>query len=153
MYSRLEADATRTPLLLQEVRDLAVRSLAELGEQAVATKRPGSARSVLTADGAGLEGALRQFQNRWKHTFSTSPGPRYLGFVVGGATPAAIAGDWLTSVFDQNAMSEIGSGAAAFERETLDWIRQLLSLPASQSGAFVSGATMSNDVGLAIARE
>ncbi|OJF13867.1 pyridoxal phosphate-dependent decarboxylase family protein, partial [Couchioplanes caeruleus] len=82
-----------------------------------------------------------------------SAGPRYLGFVTGGATPAGLAGDWLTGVFDQNAGPEIGSSAGDLERETLGWLRELFGLPDGHGGAFVSGATMSNMVGLAIGRE
>jgi glutamate/tyrosine decarboxylase-like PLP-dependent enzyme len=81
-----------------------------------------------------------------------SAGPRFLGFVTGGATPASIAGDWLTSAFDQN-LSDGETAAADLERETLGWLREMLGLSDAHTGTFVTGATMSNLVGLAIGRE
>ncbi|GAA4897091.1 glutamate/tyrosine decarboxylase-like PLP-dependent enzyme [Stackebrandtia albiflava] len=103
--------------------------------------------------GYGLAGALDAFARRWAPGFSASAGPRYLGFVTGGATPAAVAGDWLTSVCDQNAAGDGRSSANALERHTTAWLAELLGLDPAFSGSFVTGATMSNMVGLAIARE
>lgn len=33
----------------------------------------------------------------------TTYGPRYFGFVVGGALPVTVAANWLAGVWDQNA--------------------------------------------------
>src|SRR5690606_34660687 len=67
-------------------------------------------------------------------------------------TPAALAGDWLAAIVDMNAADK---GGAAFNIEiaALQMLRQLLGLPDAFAGSFVSGATMSNFTGLAVARQ
>ena len=60
-----------------------------------------------------------------------SAGPRYFGFVTGGALPAALAADWLTSAWDQNAgLHAMSPAAADGEATVLGWCRELLGLPA-----------------------
>jgi glutamate/tyrosine decarboxylase-like PLP-dependent enzyme len=82
-----------------------------------------------------------------------SVGPRYFGFVVGGALPAAVAADWLTTTWDQNAFSYVLSPAAAAVEEILrGWLLDLLGLPGEMSIGFVTGGTMANFTALAAAR-
>ncbi|MFI9802776.1 pyridoxal phosphate-dependent decarboxylase family protein [Streptomyces sp. NPDC052301] len=153
MHPALAGDLSRLPELLQSARDFAARATAELAERPVAAPGRAPARAPLPDEGAGGEAALARFAERWAGGFSGSAGPRYLGFVTGGATPASVAGDWLTSAFDQNLSGAGGSWAQALERETVGWLRELFGLSAAHSGAFVTGATASNTVGLAIGRE
>jgi glutamate/tyrosine decarboxylase-like PLP-dependent enzyme len=81
------------------------------------------------------------------------PGPRYFGFVMGGGLPAALAADWLTAAWDQNACLEMMSPAAAVVEETCErWVVDLLGLPASATAGFVTGATAANTTCLAAAR-
>lgn len=105
----------------------------------------------LPATGAGALAAIDELIDRHGGEFSGSPGPRYWGFVNGGVTPAALAGDWLASAIDQNAQLN-GDGAAAFvEVEALAMLRELFGLPNAFHGVFVTGGTMANHVGLGIA--
>ncbi|MFF4350088.1 pyridoxal phosphate-dependent decarboxylase family protein [Streptomyces sp. NPDC001530] len=153
MHPTLADDLHRLPGLLQSARDFAAREVSGLDERPVAHLDKAPAPEPLPAEGAGAEGALARFAERWAPGFSGSAGPRYLGFVTGGVTPASLTGDWLTSAYDQNVSGSGGSSASALERETLGWLRELFGLSETHSGAFVSGATVSTTVGLAIARE
>ncbi|HKE74628.1 MAG TPA: pyridoxal-dependent decarboxylase, partial [Acidimicrobiales bacterium] len=80
-------------------------------------------------------------------------GPRYFGFVVGGALEAATAADVLTTGWDQPAFNAVMSPAAAVCEEVAGgWLKELLGLPAGASFGFTTGAQGANTIGLAAAR-
>ena len=80
-------------------------------------------------------------------------GPRYFGFVIGGATPASSAADILATGWDQNGFNPLMSPAAeAAERAAGGWVKELLGLPTGASVGFVTGAQSANTVGLAVGR-
>ena len=82
-----------------------------------------------------------------------SAGPRYFGFVVGGGVPAALAADWLTSAWDQNAgLYALSPSAAVAEEVAGAWLIDVFGLPESSSVGFVTGATMANFTAIAAAR-
>ena len=81
------------------------------------------------------------------------PSGRYFGFVIGGALPAALAADWLTSTWDQNAgLVAAGPSAAVVEEVALAWLIELLGLPEGVSAGFVTGCQMAHVTALAAAR-
>jgi glutamate/tyrosine decarboxylase-like PLP-dependent enzyme len=83
-----------------------------------------------------------------------SPGPRFFGFVLGGVTPAALGGDWLTSALDQMTGLWPGSPASAqTELTVVRWLKELFGLPSEWVGALTNGATMGNLIGLAAGRQ
>lgn len=82
-----------------------------------------------------------------------SAGPRYFGFVVGGALPATVGASVLATAWDQNTGMEVGSPVGSvLERVCQDWLVDLLGLAPATQAAFVTGATMANLTGLAAAR-
>jgi glutamate/tyrosine decarboxylase-like PLP-dependent enzyme len=154
MDSHLDHDLAALPDLLATVQQYAAGILAGIGDRPVAAPpAPPVPGEPLPRRGAGARAALDAFARRWGPGFSASAGPRYLGFVTGGSTPAALAGDWLAGVFDQNAASGEDSSADKLEKQAIAWLCELFGLTAEHHGAFVSGATVSNYTGLAIARE
>ncbi|HTW12390.1 MAG TPA: pyridoxal-dependent decarboxylase [Solirubrobacteraceae bacterium] len=78
---------------------------------------------------------------------------RYFGFVIGGALPTALAADWLTSTWDQNAgLYACGPAASVVEEIARRWLLDLLGLPPGASMGFVTGAQMAHVTALAAAR-
>jgi glutamate/tyrosine decarboxylase-like PLP-dependent enzyme len=82
-----------------------------------------------------------------------SAGPRFFGFVIGGSLPSALAADWLTSAWDQNAALYAASPAASVaEAVAGPWLVELFGLPGGSSVGYSTGATMASFVGIAAGR-
>jgi len=80
-------------------------------------------------------------------------GPRYFGFVVGGALDAATGADILTTGWDQLGFNGATSPAAAAVEDVVgQWLKEVFGLPASASFGLVTGAQGANTVALAAAR-
>lgn len=153
MYPILKEDLEKQESILQQTYEDALAFLAKRSEQKVEPGFPGAPASALPAEGLGAEKVQDFFRKHYLPWVPASSGSRYFGYVIGGVTPAALAGDWYTSLIDQNAFGQPGSLDRQIEQEALQFIRDLLGLPGSFQGAFVSGATTSAFVALTCARQ
>jgi glutamate/tyrosine decarboxylase-like PLP-dependent enzyme len=80
-------------------------------------------------------------------------GGRYFGYVIGGALPAALAADWLTSVWDQcTSFAVLGPAASVVEDVVGEWLKDLFDLPHQTSFALTTGCQMAHVTALAAAR-
>ena len=137
----------RALMYLESLPDRPVRSTASLAELRATLGGPlpeesAEAREVIAALATAAEPGV----------LPSSSG-RFFGFVVGGATPAAVAADWLTSVWDQNAgLYVLGPAASVVEEVAGAWLAELLGLPKQVSVGFVTGAQLANTTALAAAR-
>ena len=153
MYKKLEQDERDLEAVLRQTLRAATTFLDSLDERSVAIYPQPKDLLSLPENGTGAQQATEAFMARYGDGLSGSAGSRYFGFVTGGATPAALAGDWLTSAFDQNATGYGDSVAPLIELETIHMLLGLFGLPQDFTGVFVTGATMSNFTGLALARQ
>jgi glutamate/tyrosine decarboxylase-like PLP-dependent enzyme len=145
--------------LLENAFRIASRYLGELGSRPVQpppealARLEGLKRPLPERPGEPLD-VLRHLDEVASPGTMACAGPRYFGFVTGGALPASLAANWLAAAWDQNAHFAIGSPAAAVVEEVaLDWILGLLGLPKTWGGGFVTGTTMGNFSSLAAARQ
>ena len=106
----------------------------------------------LPEDGVGALEAIAEL-GRASDAATRSSGPRFFHWVTGGATPAALAADWLTSVYDNNTFAwESSPLGTRLEEVAVAWLKDLFGLPASWGGVLTTGATMANFTALAAAR-
>jgi glutamate/tyrosine decarboxylase-like PLP-dependent enzyme len=96
---------------------------------------------------------LAELDNIGSAATAASAGPRYFGFVTGGALPAALAANYLAGAWDQNAVFQVASPTTAcLEAVCRRWLVALFGLPPDAGIGFVTGATMANFSALAAAR-
>ncbi len=122
-------------------------------QPAGAAERVAGIGGPLPEHGDGAMAAIRELSELGNDAATRSSGPRFFHFVTGGATPAALAADWLASSFDQSPNVWEGTPLASrLETVSLAWLRELFGLPAEWGGVLTTGATMANFAGLAAAR-
>jgi glutamate/tyrosine decarboxylase-like PLP-dependent enzyme len=98
-------------------------------------------------------GVLQQLAHAVEPALVATTGPRYFGFVTGGALDAPTAAEVLVAGWDQVAFNPVTSPAAALVEEVAGaWLKDILGLPAGASYGFVTGAQAANTVALATAR-
>jgi glutamate/tyrosine decarboxylase-like PLP-dependent enzyme len=143
--------------LLNAAAERAMRYLDGLNERGVAPDRAIVARLAeldipLPDHSSPVDETIALLDSYGAATMAMA-GPRFFGFVVGGALPAALAANWLASSWDQMAgLAEVTPLPAKLEEVALRWLRDVLGLPPETGVGFVTGATMANFTCLAAAR-
>jgi glutamate/tyrosine decarboxylase-like PLP-dependent enzyme len=113
----------------------------------------GALGGPLPAEGADPDNVLQQLTTAVEPMLTASVGPRYFGFVVGGALDAATCADMLTTGWDQMAFNSTSSPVASVVEEIVgDWLKEALGIPADATFGIVTGAQGANNVSLAAAR-
>ncbi len=148
---------------MSELRDL----LADVAARVADYRESVADAPVFPDDTSGVRGKLgelpekptppadviRRLADAVEPALVATTGPRYFGFVTGGALEAATAADMLTAGWDQGAFNQVTSPAAAIVEEVAgEWLKDVLGLPSSASFGFVTGGQGANTVCLAAAR-
>lgn len=129
--------------------------LETVGERPVWQPMPSevqkSFKTPLPVQGADAEEVYEEFK---QHVMPYNMGnihPRFWGWVMGNGTPLGMLADMLAAGVNPN----MGGGDHAgnrVEMQVIDWCKQMLGFPDEASGLLVSGGSMANLVGLAVAR-
>jgi glutamate/tyrosine decarboxylase-like PLP-dependent enzyme len=132
---------------LDSLPDRPVRATANVGELRRALVEP------LPEEGEDAASVVEELARKADPGIIGMSGPRYFGFVIGGHLPAALAADWLTSTWDQNAaLYACGPAASVVEEAVGAWLVDLFGLPEQTSFGLVTGCQMANYTCLAAAR-
>ena len=132
---------------LESLGDRPVRATATLSELRSRLLKPLNDHSL------DPEEVVRDLVRDAQDGILGSAGGRFFAWAIGGCVPAALAADWLASVWDQNAvLYASGPAAAVVEEVAGEWLKDLLGIPSSASFAFVSGCQMAHVTCLAAAR-
>lgn len=144
--------------LLASTSERAISYLEQLANRAVAPSEAAVRRLIefdtpLPEHPVSPESTLRQLDEAGSPATMAMAGPRFFGFVIGGALPAALAASWLATAWDQNsALYNVTPATAAIEQVALRWLLDVLGLPPGCGGAFFTGTTVAHFTALSAAR-
>ena len=147
----------------QETEDLAraledytrarIAELPPLGGPASPEELLADAGETITPEGIGGERALRVWADILAPATISTDHPAFLAFVSSAPTRASVLFDAVLSASSTYGGSWLeGAGAVWAENQTLRWLADLVGLPPTAGGCFVSGGTTGNLSALVAAR-
>ena len=158
----MEQEETLDPKDWEEFRRLGHRMLDETidylasrREQPVWQAMPESVRAsfagALPMEAIGAEEAYEEFVEKIRPYPNGNNHPRFWGWVQGTGTPLGMMADMLAAAMNPH-MAGFNQAPALVEEQVLAWLTELMGMPRESSGVLVSGGTIANLIGLAVAR-
>lgn len=146
-FEAMDLAVTAAKGWLDGLQDRSVAATADLATLRAKLDKPLSDKGIPAKD------VIEQLLEGTEGGFHGCAGGRFFAWVIGGAVPSALAADWLTSTWDQNAALYACSPAASVVEEIAgEWIKELLHLPQEASFAFTTGCLLAHFTCLAAAR-
>jgi glutamate/tyrosine decarboxylase-like PLP-dependent enzyme len=143
----LDAAARHALTYLTSLDDRPVAATAKLAEIRERLGKP------LAVEGMDPQQVIEELARDAENGLHATSGGRFFAWVIGGTLPAALAADWLTAAWDQNAaMHTTGPAAAVVEEIVGAWLKEMFGLPAGSGFALVTGCQMAHVTCLAAAR-
>lgn len=131
MNKYLQNDSDNLEVILETIKNQSLAYLTNITERPTSNKNIELSKDNLAENGIGTLETLAHFNKKYEPIMVSSSGPRYWGYVIGGTTPASIAGDWLTAIYDQCTFAIKGQGdiSANIEPEAMNMMLDLFDLP------------------------
>jgi aromatic-L-amino-acid decarboxylase len=161
--SRSHPEETLDPSDWEAFRALAHRMvddsldhLKTLGARAPWTPLPPAVRSALTSEPLprspqSAEKAYEEFLTNVLPYTNGNRHPRFWGWIQGNGTPLGMMADMLAAGMNPHCAG-LDQAPKLVELQVIAWLAELMGFPKDASGLLVSGGTMANVLGLAVAR-
>lgn len=142
--------------LAHRMVDDSLDHLRTLGDRAPWTPMPAATRTALAPapvpfDGVGAEAAYTEFAAHVLPYTNGNRHPRFWGWIQGNGTPLGMMADMLAAGMNAH-LAGLDQAPKLVELQVIRWLAELMGFPADSSGVLMSGGTMANLVGLAVAR-
>ena len=136
--------------------DDSLEHLRTLGDRAPWQTMPGSTRETLSAEqlpreGQGDDATYAQFAEHVLPYTNGNRHPRFWGWIQGNGTPLGMMADMLAAGMNAH-LAGLDQAPKLVELKVIGWLAELMGFPTDSSGVLMSGGTMANLVGLAVAR-
>lgn len=100
---------------------------------------------------SGIAAVYRDFREMIFPYATGNIHPRFFGWVHGTGLPSGILAEMLAAAMNANCGGR-DHGPIYVERRVIEWCKELFAFPPAASGLLVSGTSMANLIGLAVAR-